>query len=488
MFVQFAVVFFVTPYLLRKLGQSEYGLYQLVSSTASYLSLLGFGFSASYMRFYSRFKTRKDDASIASLNGMFMTVFLVLSTACLILGIVLCINIESVLGSKLNLEQYASAKKMLFMLTVNMALTFPKSIFVCNTTAFEKFVFQKSLVLIVDLITPVLQILFVIFMNNAFSLTCATFIVAVTDFIINMTYNLLYLRMRFSFQNFDWALFKEIAGFTFFIFLNQILDLLSSTNIDNYLIGRIKGTDSVTVYSMGSKISQMFHSVAAPISTVFVPTIYRIVESTNDKYALSTIFTKVGKLQFAILYLILSGFFIWGKDFISIWIGEGYRDSYYIAIVLMTSLIIALSQNIGIEIQRAQNKHKVRSVVYLLIDIANVFVSIPLIKWLGPIGASVGTAMAMLLGTVIFMNLYYKYAIGLDIKRYWINILAIVMFSFPCVLLAKVFKHFNGNSGLLMMLIQIAAYSLAYLMIMYFFILDVNEKGTVNIIKRIRRK
>ena len=41
-----------TPIMLRILGQSEYGLYQLVYSVVSYLGLLSMGFNASYMRFY----------------------------------------------------------------------------------------------------------------------------------------------------------------------------------------------------------------------------------------------------------------------------------------------------------------------------------------------------------------------------------------------------------------------------------------------------
>lgn len=48
-----------TPIMLRLLGQSEYGLYQLVYSVVSYLSLLSFGFTASYMRFYSRAEAKK---------------------------------------------------------------------------------------------------------------------------------------------------------------------------------------------------------------------------------------------------------------------------------------------------------------------------------------------------------------------------------------------------------------------------------------------
>ena len=45
-----------TPIMLRLLGQSEYGLYQLVASVVSYLSVLSLGFNSSYMRFYTMVK------------------------------------------------------------------------------------------------------------------------------------------------------------------------------------------------------------------------------------------------------------------------------------------------------------------------------------------------------------------------------------------------------------------------------------------------
>mgnify|MGYP000202345569 CR=1 FL=1 len=50
-----------TPIMLRLLGQSEYGLYQLVASVVSYLNVLSLGFGSSYMRFYSRIKKDGDE-------------------------------------------------------------------------------------------------------------------------------------------------------------------------------------------------------------------------------------------------------------------------------------------------------------------------------------------------------------------------------------------------------------------------------------------
>ena len=71
--------FIYTPVMLRLLGQSGYGLYQLVSSVVSYLGLLNFGFSGAYIRFYSKYKVKNEENEIARLNGMFMTVFLSIS-------------------------------------------------------------------------------------------------------------------------------------------------------------------------------------------------------------------------------------------------------------------------------------------------------------------------------------------------------------------------------------------------------------------------
>ena len=90
-----------TPIMLRLLGQSEYGLYQLVYSVVSYLSLLSFGFTASYMRFYSRATAKNDQNEVSRLNGMFMTIFLVIAVICIFCGTIMIGNIEFIFSDGL---------------------------------------------------------------------------------------------------------------------------------------------------------------------------------------------------------------------------------------------------------------------------------------------------------------------------------------------------------------------------------------------------
>ena len=53
-----------TPIMLRILGQNEYGLYNLSSSTISYLGLLSFGFGSAYIRYYSKYKVENNKDEI----------------------------------------------------------------------------------------------------------------------------------------------------------------------------------------------------------------------------------------------------------------------------------------------------------------------------------------------------------------------------------------------------------------------------------------
>ena len=62
---------FYTPYMLRMMGQSEYGLYGTASSFISYLSVLSFGIGGAYIRFNAKARATGDREEERRLNGMF---------------------------------------------------------------------------------------------------------------------------------------------------------------------------------------------------------------------------------------------------------------------------------------------------------------------------------------------------------------------------------------------------------------------------------
>lgn len=72
--------------------------------------------------------------------------------------------------------------------------------------------------------------------------------------------------------------------------------------------------------------------------------------------------------------------------------------------------------------------HKFRSIVFFLIAILNIVISIFLIRKFAEIGAALGTAITMILGNGVVMNYYYQYKIGLNMRKYWIEIFKLTRF------------------------------------------------------------
>lgn len=477
-FVKILASLVYTPIMLRLLGQSEYGLYQLVYSVVSYLSLLSLGFGSSYLRFYSRYKAQKDEDGIAKLNGMFMIIFCSISMVCVLCGIVMIGNIRSIFGTGLTDSEYETAKVLMGLLIVNLAMTFPNSVFNCSITAHEKFFFQKLLILLQNIFSPFLTLPFLIMGYGSKGMVSVTTFLTFLLLMSNMFYCFKKLHISFRFHGLQFELLKEMWVFTFFIFLNQIIDQVN-WSVDKFLLGRLSGTTAVAIYGVGGQINTMYQQFSTSISNVFVPKVNRIVAETDDNAQLTKLFTRVGRIQFIVLGLILSGFIFLGSPFIKVWAGEGYGASYAVALLLIIPVTVPLVQNLGIEIQRAKNMHKARSIVYLLIAIANVFISIPLIKVFGPIGAALGTAISLFAGNIVFMNWYYHARIGMNMFYFWKEITKFIPALIVPTIVGIFIMRFAHVSGLLHIGMYAVVYAAVYCISMYCLGTNEEEKQLV---------
>lgn len=445
-FIQILVSLVYTPIMLRLVGQSEYGLYQMVYSVVSYLNLMSFGFNTSYIRYYSRFKAREDEQGIVTLNGMFLTIFTVFAGIVAVVGAGFVANIEWVLGENLTDAEMSTASVLMILMVVNLALTFPSSVFDCYITSQERFIFQKVLLICQQAMSPVITLPLLMLGYGSVAIIGVTTVLTLVKFLVNVYYCVVKLKMRFRFRGFRFALLKDMAVFSFFIFLNQIIDQIN-WSVDKFLLGRYLGTAAVAVYGVASTINTLYMHFSTAIVSVFVPKVNALVAKENNDQTLTELFAKVGRIQFFVLAVVLIGFTAIGSPFICLWSGSEYAESYYVALLLILPVTIPLIQNLGLEIQRAKNKHRVRSVVYLCIAVANVLLSMVLIEYLGAVGAALGTAVALLVGNVFFMNWYYHNKIGLDMRYFWKQIVSILpSLLLPCVTAGLLLKFAQINS------------------------------------------
>ena len=208
-----------TPVMLRLLGQSEYGLYTLVNGFVSNLSLLSFGMGSAYMRYYSRAEVQDGEEGVARINGMFMTIFFVISLLCLLTGGVLVANVKNIFAANLTAQELDTAKILMALLVVNIAVSFPASVFFSYITAKERFLFQRLVSMLRTVLNPIVMLPLLLMGFGSVALVMVTLILTAVSDAVSIWYCIKKLHMRITFGKFDFGLLRDMAGFSFFIFI-----------------------------------------------------------------------------------------------------------------------------------------------------------------------------------------------------------------------------------------------------------------------------
>ena len=479
-----------TPILTAKLGQTEYGLYSLVTSVISYLTILDFGFGNAIIIYTTRYRNKNEKDKEQKLHGMFLIIYIIIGIIAGIIGAFLWLNVDKLFGNTMSVDELSKAKILMGILTLNLVLTFPLSVFSSIITSYEKFVFSKVLNLIRIVLNPIVMIVLLNLGFKSIALVILNTVLNLGTLILNYIYCKTKLKIKLKFGKIDFKLLREIMAYSVWIFLNSIMDKIN-WSLDQFVLGIYSGSVAVAIYSVAGQLNQMYINFSSAISGVLLPRITKMENDNASDEEFTDIFIKTGRIQYIVMALIMSGFVLFGKEFINImWVGPEYAESYIIACILMLPSTIPLIQNVGLNILQAKNKYKFRVIVLMIFAVVNVCISIILSKKYGGVGAALGTAISTILGQVIFMNIFYQKKIGINIIKFWKNILTMSIPMIFVIILAIILKTIVPINSVIVLVAQIVLYTLIYCLIVYRFSINEYEKQLIlkPINKIIRRK
>lgn len=468
------IPFIYTPIMLRLLGQAEYGLYGIASSFMGYINLLNFGISGTIVRYIVKYRALNDKQGEERMFGLFIKIYSVIGAAILIAGTTLALNLDfydrSLTGAELVL-----LKKLVMIMTINTALFLPLSPFGAIITAHEQFVFSKSMSMLFTILGPVVNLILLYLGYGSVGLTSCSMLFNIITYAVYVPYVIKKLGIRPRFGKAPGGILREIFGYSAFVFLGQVVDMLYWAT-DKLIIGWAIGTVATAIYNIGASFNVYITSISTAISGVLMPRVTTMAVKDTPKDEFTNLFIKVGRLQFIIISFILSAFVAFGRQFIALWAGPGYEDAYVVALLTMIPVTIPLIQNTGLNILYATNKHKFRSTVYTCIAVLNAILTFWWVESYGIVGAAIATCIAYVIGNILIINWYYYKKIGIDIPLFWKNILKMspVMFLMGAVwwflLDGVVF------SGWMMFLGYAVVYTAMYVPLAYFFMMNKYEK------------
>lgn len=468
---------FYTPVMLNLLGQSEYGLFKLASTVTSYLGLISFGIGSAVVRYLVKYRAEGDKDGEERMFGLFNIIFLVISAITLVVGVVIAFNVGLIYGQSLSNEQLFEMTILVLILTINTAICFSATPYTAVVTCHERFIFLQIINIITTVLTPIAN-LFVLFLGfKSIGMVASSFALTIVIRIVYIIYVKSSIGIKPRYKNMPTYLVKELLIFSFWIFVSNVVNQLYNAT-DTVIIGAVPAlaTVGVAIYNVGATFTNMMQSFTTGINSVLTPKINTMVFTGSSNTELTDMVIRFGRLQAYIVALVCSGFIAFGQQFIKLWAGPDYSEAYWVCLATMIPICIPLVQSVALNIIVAQNRHRFRSLVYLGIAIVNVIGTILCVNQFGIIGAAVVSGVAYIIGPGIILNWYYWKKIGLEIPRFWKEI--VKLFIIPTIMAAVTIfiLNFVTLDKWITLLIGIIIYTLVFAILNWFVVMNDYEK------------
>lgn len=483
------IPFFYTPVMLRMLGDSEYGLYSLSNSVISYLSLLSFGFGGTIVRYISMYRAKNEKENVEKIFGFFLLLYCGIAIIVIASGIALSGQVEAIFHRGLTDIEIGKMRTLMLIMAFNSALSFPVSVFSSVVISYEKYIFRKLVDMLATIAAPLANLIVLYLGFASVGMAWTSTVIQFVMLPLNAFYCLKVLNVKPKFKRVSRDLVHELLGFSALVFIGQIVDMLFWAT-DKVILGMLASSTAVAVYNIGCTFNGMVTSLSSSVSGVLIPKVTAMVTTDSDINEVSDLFIRVGRIQYIIVALVVSGFIVFGQQFVFLWAGENYAQSYWIALLTMLPLTVPLIQNTGLSIITAQNKHGFRAVVYLIIAIVNVISTYFLVPSMGGIGAALCSAVSYIVGQGIIMNVYYYKVTGIDIPEFWKNIGWMSVVPAILLVLGLFITHKIPNMGWGIFFVLVVVYSMLYVLGMYFFGMNQYEKDIIQkpILKILKKK
>lgn len=472
------IPFFYTPVMLEMLGQAEYGVYSLANSVVGYLSLLNFGFGSTIVRYFSKYRAENKKDALEQTFGFFLILYGILAAVALAVGVSISRNVDLFFKQGLSTQELDTLRPLVLIMAANVALSFPISVFSSVAVSYERYLFRKIVDIVSTILIPVANLLALYLGYASIGMALAGMILQFALAPVNIVYCFKVIKIKPRFARLPSGLVREMMGFSFFVFIGLVVDMLFWAT-DKVILGMRASSVAVAVYNVGGTFNGIVMSLSTSISGVLIPKVTGMVAAGSDRENWSELFIRVGRVQFLVIGLIVSGFAVFGESFINLWAGPEYMGAYWVAVLTMFPLCIPLIQNTGISFITAQNKHQFRSLVYLCIALLNVVSTYLVVPRFGIIGAAGCSCAAYLLGQGVIMNIYYYKVTGLNIPLFWKNIIKMAVVPAIMMLVGLLLRTVIAIESWEVFLVGVTLFAVIYVGLMYLLAMNNYERDII---------
>jgi O-antigen/teichoic acid export membrane protein len=410
------VSFFLTPYLLRVLGDEVYGVWVFAESILAYFTLFDLGIAASVVRFVARFHTQGNRLELNRLCSSCLALFLGLAVVLFILGAALTpLFVAGVTGkSGLNFAEVAG---FLILMLANLAITLPLSVFPSILDGLERFS-AKSSVRIFFLTIRTAGV--VIIMEHRAGLLGLGVLYTACNLLEHAALAMLSFRclpgLRFSWRLIDRPTLKLVTGYSVDAFLAMVAGRVSVQS-GAIVIGFFLNAAAIAFFGVALRLVEFAKALLRSATTTLTPAVSSL-DAAGDIAAIRRIFLRGTRW---VLYLILPvhvGLVIFGQPFLRIWIdAERAQRCYPVLVILSATLSLAIAQSVAARVLYGIGRLRLFARMTLVEAIVNLTLSLLLVRGMGIEGVALAAALPNL-ALCLFVISYAARLLRVSLRTY----------------------------------------------------------------------
>ena len=451
-----SVNFFLSPYVVRHLGNTGYGVWTLILSLTGYLGLLDLGVRGAVTRYVAKFHSQADHDNASNVASSAMLIF---SSAGLI-AISASVVFATLIVGRLRIPpQYLAASRIVLVVTgLSIATSLVNGVFGGILVGLQRFDLTNGIEIANNLLRTFTIILF---LHLGYGIVTLAFI-QLGFTLARLAANVglarhLYPELRINPAFADRVGVKLIFSFSIFSFLMHVSASLIYAS-DNVVIGAFLPVSAVTFYAIGGNLADYTRTLVAGISQTMTP-LASSAEAKQDRALMEKIVLFGSRAGTMVVLPIALTLMIRGSSFIGLWMGPQYADlSGAVIRILSLTLLFWAANSVTGGTLLGLSKHKPIVPMLLAEGVCNLALSIFLIRRMGIVGVAWGTVIPSIASTLVFWPWYIRRTLGIHPVAYatsaWIRPgIAIV----PFALGSYAVEHYWPAGRLVVFLLQVTA-------------------------------
>jgi len=435
--VSLAVAFFLSPFLVHRLGSVGYGTWTLVTSMISYMALLDLGLRGTVTRFVSRYHAQgAHEESSRAVSAVF---WIRLWTGLVILWAAALLSTLAPSLLRIPPEMQSSTRWALILVGTSLAVTLTFGIFGAVLAALQRF----DLLCSVSISQIALRTAGTIWLlrsgHGIVALAvwelCAVILANATLTVLAMR---VYREIRVIFRRPDAATLRKLGGYSFYLIaINTSRQVINYT--DNLVVGALISVTAVTFYTIAGGLLEYARQMVSALGLSFLP-MASSMEARGQKDQLRDLLLNGTCATLLVGLPIYTALFFRGDNFIGLWMGQEYAQiSGSILQMLLVGQIFLIAQYTNYNILCALGKQKPLALRLAGEAVANLILSIVLARRIGVMGVAVGTLIPGVINHALFGSRYVCKLLEIPVSQFlwrcWVrSAVAVIPFGFACYL------------------------------------------------------